>query len=193
MRYSPLARTPRPKWRTAARCCTPRPRTTVTRPWSPRCWLRVRVSRPGATAARRHFIRRQPKKRIRRYLRCSLAAGANVNAREQYGETPLVFAARSNASVAVIELLLPAGADIHAQRESGGRPLHAAVRANSNPAVIEALLAAGADANASGERWFPRKRGDAIARTREPLCRRRPSRYSDDVVGRWSRSKREVG
>ena len=84
-----------------------------------------------------------------------LAAGADVNARNRSGLTPLHLAASSNENPAVIGLLLEAGANLEARDDEGRTPLHRAVLWNhQNPAVIEALLDAGANAaarNAAGQ------------------------------------------
>ena len=92
-----------------------------------------------------------------------LAAGADVNARDQYGETPLHEAARysgwreigrgavADLGTAVVEALLAAGADVHARSNGGWTPLHAAADSTLNPAVVEVLLSAGADPDARNE------------------------------------------
>ncbi|MCY4488482.1 MAG: ankyrin repeat domain-containing protein [Deltaproteobacteria bacterium] len=90
--------------------------------------------------------------------RC-LQAGADVNARDQFGRTPLHNAADEIEAPAVITTLLNAGADVNASAlwtppgESTitfnrGTPLHIAAGDNQNPEVIRALLRAGADLNA---------------------------------------------
>ena len=76
-----------------------------------------------------------------------LAAGADVAARNSFGETPLHWAAY-NEKPAVVQALLAGGADPNARTEDGLTPLLLAVRYTEDPAVIQALLAAGADPNA---------------------------------------------
>ena len=78
--------------------------------------------------------------------RC-LNAGADPNARDEDGNTPLHFAGY-NKNPAVITALVKAGAEINARDKWGHTPLHKAANNNKNPAVIAALLKAGADVNA---------------------------------------------
>ncbi|MBT7909819.1 MAG: hypothetical protein HN607_04730 [Verrucomicrobia bacterium] len=51
-----------------------------------------------------------------------LAGGADVNAKNQYGSTPLHFAAGYGRNE-MAELLIAAGADVNAKYEDGGTPL----------------------------------------------------------------------
>ena len=74
-----------------------------------------------------------------------IEAGANPNARIEYGSTPLHFAAVGNANSSVITALIEAGADPGARNEYGSTPLHGAALLNSEPSVITALIEAGAD------------------------------------------------
>jgi hypothetical protein len=70
---------------------------------------------------------------------------ANVNTRDEFGDTPLHVAARVGNRKA-IELLLDRGAldDIHVRNNYGDTPLHAAARASNNRKAIELLLDRGA-------------------------------------------------
>jgi Ankyrin repeats (3 copies) len=77
-----------------------------------------------------------------------LKAGADVNAKNKNGWTPLHAAAGSNLSPAVLEVLLKAGADVNAKTADGVTPLHLAAANNPSPAVLEVLLKAGADPRA---------------------------------------------
>src|SRR5262247_740922 len=72
-----------------------------------------------------------------------LAKGAQVNARNAHGWTPLHVAA-AGGDPAVIALLLQHGADIHAQSHIGTTPLDNATTRGGRKAVIDLLLAHGA-------------------------------------------------
>jgi ankyrin repeat protein len=86
--------------------------------------------------------------------------GADVNARNKYGDTPLVIAAR-NGSNETVKALLAGGADVNIKSQNGWAPiLHASQRIhnNNNPhlsiEIINALIDKGADVDArtnSGE------------------------------------------
>ncbi|WP_197502734.1 MULTISPECIES: ankyrin repeat domain-containing protein [unclassified Mycobacterium] len=64
-----------------------------------------------------------------------LAAGADVNAVDSEGSTPLHFAARG-ISAAVVRLLLDAGAEVNATNTKGESPLYCAIR-NTTPAALD--------------------------------------------------------
>jgi ankyrin repeat protein len=73
-----------------------------------------------------------------------LAKGADVNARDSFGATPLHISATKD----IAELLLTKGADVNAKDTEGGTtPLHKAVH-HGHKDVAELLLAKGADVNA---------------------------------------------
>ena len=80
-----------------------------------------------------------------------LGAGADPNARDVFGLTPLHRAAEISQTPAVITALVNAGADPNARTERpsayGFTPLHLAAFGQT-PAVVTALLNAGADPNA---------------------------------------------
>ena len=80
-----------------------------------------------------------------------LNGGADVNARDKLGLTPLFWAAWFNSNPAVIAALADAGADIEARDVDGQTPLHLAAGGNSNPGVITELLRRGADGAARAE------------------------------------------
>ena len=78
----------------------------------------------------------------------AISNGANVNARDHIGTTPLMAAASSIASdPEVIKVLISAGANIDAQDSMGMTPLALASRFSSNPEIIAILLRLGADPN----------------------------------------------
>ena len=78
-----------------------------------------------------------------------LDKGADVNAHNEWGLTPVMLAAQYNHSVAVLNALIAAGADIHeAEPKYRSNALHLAANSSKNPKVIEALLAAGANIDA---------------------------------------------
>ena len=77
-----------------------------------------------------------------------LAAGADVDARNEFGKTPLDYAVRFNDSAEVVHLLIAAGAEVNTRDLEGNTPLHSAALEQENPAVFDVLFAAGADVNA---------------------------------------------
>jgi ankyrin repeat protein len=74
--------------------------------------------------------------------RLLLDQGAEVNARDNFANTPLHLAVRHPA---MVELLLARGAQVGARNAFGNTALHLAV---GDRRVVELLLAAGADARA---------------------------------------------
>jgi hypothetical protein len=83
-----------------------------------------------------------------------IAAGANVEARNELDERPL-HASATYGRPAVARLLLVRGADVNARGPGGKTPLHAAAFGVGQPSDVEArievaklLLAAGANVNA---------------------------------------------
>lgn len=77
-----------------------------------------------------------------------LAAGANPNARDEYGDTALMIAARQNPFPEVAAILLQKGADVNAKDDDGWTALMLAAFANPNPGMVKVLLDAGADVSA---------------------------------------------
>ena len=65
-----------------------------------------------------------------------LGAGADLNARDKQGKTPLHTAALWNKNPAVFAALLKAGADLNARDKQDATPLHRAAGFNKNPAFF---------------------------------------------------------
>lgn len=82
-------------------------------------------------------------------LQAAIRGGANVNARDPYGQTPLMYAAEHSTPEAV-QALIAAGADANARTNANWTPLMYAAR-NPDPQVTQALLDAGADPYATGD------------------------------------------
>ena len=61
-------------------------------------------------------------------VRQLIQAGANVNAKNKDGLTPLMLAARDNTNPEVLKVLLEAGTDVNAQSKSGWTPVMQAAR-----------------------------------------------------------------
>lgn len=80
---------------------------------------------------------------VRRLVR----AGADLNARDADGLTPLHRAAAWNPDPAVTRTLLGAGADVGTRIVGGFTPLHLAAGGTTHPEVIVALVEAGTDPN----------------------------------------------
>lgn len=77
-----------------------------------------------------------------------IASGADVNARDEDGGTPLMYAVVWNKNPEVIKVLIAPGADVKARDEDGWTPLMYAARFNENPDVIITLLELRSDGKA---------------------------------------------
>jgi ankyrin repeat protein len=80
-------------------------------------------------------------------------AGADVNAEDGAGNTPLMLAASQSSDPDMITALIRAGADVNQKNSTNGlRPLMLAAMENGTPAIISALIEAGADVNATDDK-----------------------------------------
>jgi len=87
-------------------------------------------------------------------VQAAIDKGADVNAKNSSGRTPLVLAAEFNPNPEVITTLLKAGVDLNAQENNGA--LMYAAGENPNPKVVTTLLTAGADPNTKNHYgWTP--------------------------------------
>lgn len=86
-------------------------------------------------------------------MQALLAKGAEVNARNAHGWTPLHVAA-VGGDPAVVDLLLLHGANVHAQSYIGTTPLDNATTRGGRKAVIDLLLAHGARPGTAWEGSF---------------------------------------
>ena len=80
-----------------------------------------------------------------------IKAGADVNAKDKDGMTPVMWTAACNPKTDAIAALVKAGANVNAQANDGSTPLILAVLRNPNPEVITALAKAGAKLNAENK------------------------------------------
>lgn len=84
------------------------------------------------------------RKAMRRSVAMLIAAGADVNAADRHGRTPLMFAVGKYANYWAAAQLVEGGADVNARDEDGCTALMQARSADA----IKLLIDAGADANA---------------------------------------------
>ncbi|MCL1875473.1 MAG: ankyrin repeat domain-containing protein [Synergistaceae bacterium] len=80
-----------------------------------------------------------------------LASGADVNAKNDDGYTPLMYAAMKNQTPEVSHLLIQAGAGVNAKNNCGYTPLMYAAMKNQTPEVSHLLIQVGADVNAKND------------------------------------------
>ena len=104
--------------------------------------------RPGYGAQFLHVAAAMAEERDE--IDCLVVGGADPNARDAGGCTPLHYAAWNNPVAEVAAALFEAGADPEARDGYGEKPFNYAVNA-VNAAFIEAALDAGADPAGNGE------------------------------------------
>ena len=80
----------------------------------------------------------------------TIAAGADVDAKDSGSLTPLQHAVTDNRNPDFVAALIREGADVNARSTDGpgGTTLHEAARHSREPSIISMLVAAGADVNA---------------------------------------------
>jgi ankyrin repeat protein len=83
-------------------------------------------------------------------LKTLIAAGADVNAQNDKGETPLMEAAAMGQADAA-KLLIAAKADVNAKKKDGVTALHGAAFF-AHPELVKLLIAGGADVNAKNQK-----------------------------------------
>ena len=85
-------------------------------------------------------------------VRAAITNGANVNAPDKNGKTPLMYAAGYSQDPELITILLDAGAEVNAREPNYGvTPLMFAAAANKSPEAVTLLLNAGADLKAESK------------------------------------------
>lgn len=115
-----------------------------------RQWLEIQASRDRRVIE--YWWQRLDPDRLNAYVE----SGADVNASDRRGWTPLHSAARYNPDPAVLLVLLRAGADVDAKDRAGDTPLHWAAAENANVDVVTSLIGAGAEVNAVDRfGWLP--------------------------------------
>ena len=81
-------------------------------------------------------------------VRAFIEAGADVNARDAEGMTPLMYAAKSG-NIESVRILIESGADVTAQDSERRTPLSLAAK-RENAEIVRLLTEAGADVNSQG-------------------------------------------
>ena len=85
-------------------------------------------------------------------MRAHIAAGADPNARDANGRTPLHWAAGAEGGRDIARALIEAGTDVNARADNGDTPLHWEAWYDPYPKVAEVLIEAGADPDARNGR-----------------------------------------
>jgi len=79
-------------------------------------------------------------------IETAIKHGADINRRNEKGETPLQLAAW-NQNSCLVEVLVRAGADVNAKDKKGWTALHRAMQNDSNTELVRILLESGANVN----------------------------------------------
>ena len=82
------------------------------------------------------------------YIRVLISEGADVNARDTDGLTPLMIAAKFSSTPEIVQLLLEKGAEVNATSTDGWTPLMSAARYSSTPEIVQLLIEKGAELEA---------------------------------------------
>ncbi len=130
-------------------------------------------------------------------LAARLTGGADPNARDAFGQSPLMYAVGEYANLEVAQVLLAADAQVDALTDAGWTPLMYAARDASSPEVPLLLLNAGADptlVNSDGETALTYAQRNSVIRnsglyarlvelTERPFVSGWPSGYTLPVEG----------
>ncbi len=125
-------------------------------------------------------------------VRTLLARGADPNARDDQGRTP-IFSAVLGGSVALLGLLLETKADVNARDERGATALHVAAE-EVLPEAATLLIGRGADVNAQDEEGnTPLSRAVFFARGRYDVVRLlMKAGARDDIANRAGETPRQL-
>ena len=100
------------------------------------------------------MTREEVESKILEMLDVLIDNGADINAQDLRGETPLNHAA-SLGHIRIVEMLIARGADVNLAGRFGDRPLHNAVH-SGNPHMVRMFIEKGADINLTGRNgWTP--------------------------------------
>ena len=83
---------------------------------------------------------------LKETVKLLIAKGADVNAKEEDGKTPLYYAVHWRSAPSLVELLIDKGADVNENYGNGKTPLHHAAFRGHN-AIVRLLIDKGADVN----------------------------------------------
>ena len=80
--------------------------------------------------------------------------GADVDAKDKYGNTALIFALCWGKNPDVVRAFIDGGADVNARNEKGKTPLTIAKECHNKPEIIKMLTDVGAEGADGGEEYF---------------------------------------